>query len=210
MKKEVMFNTGYLGTWLEHKYPCTILRDRYSGTYSGGLFVAFPLSPNDIPEDADGSDAGCGAFYGREDIIFGRGDSPDGAYWNMVDNIRRRYVELSKSEESERNGTKLLTIRKRPDFVDFNFSPEHSYTIAMNVYRNGEEMAVEIYQEPLGDVKWCEGDTPSRPLICSEPVLERLKRTFGSVFAGCRLATEDGGEYVFRYEKVFCKNEFNG
>lgn len=205
-----MLDAGYLGAWLEHKYPCTILRDRYSGTYSGGLFVAFPLSSNDIPEAVDGSDIESALFYGREDIIFGRGDTPDGAYWNMVDNVRRRYVELSKSEESERDGTKLLTIRKRPDFVGMNFSPEHSYTIAMNVYRNGEEMSIEIYQEPLGDVEWCAGDTPNRPLICSEPVLERLKRTFGNVFTGCRLATEDGGEYVLKYEKAFCKNEFNG
>jgi len=204
-----MLDTGYLGTWLEHKYPCTILRDRYSGTYSGGLFVAFPLSPNDIPADADGSDADCASFYGREDIIFGKGDSPDGAYWNMVDNVRKRYVELSESEESERNGTKLLTIRKRPDFVDFNFSPEHSYTIAMNVYRDGAEMEVEIYQEPLGDVEWCDGIRLNRPLICSEPVLERLKRTFGSVFTGCRLATENGGEYVLKYDNAFRKEKQN-
>ena len=200
----------YLKHWLEQKYPCTILRDRYSGTYSGGLFVAFPFSPNDIPAEADGSDIECALLYGREDIIFGKGETPDQAYWNMVEKIRERYVKLSKAEEDECNGTKLLTIRKRPDFVGYNFNPDHSYTIAMNVYRDGAEMAVEIYQEPLGDAVWCAGDTLNRPLICSEPVLERLKRTFGSVFIGCRLATEDGGEYVFKYEKAFCKNEFNG
>ena len=204
-----MFDTGYLGTWLEHKYPCTILRDRYSGTYSGGLFVAFPLSPNDIPAEADGNDADCAEFYGREDIIFGKGDSPDGAYWNMVENIRRRYVELSESEENERKGTKLLMIRKRPDFVGINFSPEHSYTIAMNMYPNGEEMSIDIYQEPLGDVKWCADYTPNCPLLRSEPVLERLKRSFERVFTGCKLATENGGEYVLKYEEAFCKNEFN-
>lgn len=204
-----MLDTGYLGAWLGHKYPCTILRDRYSGTYSGGLFVAFPLSPNDIPAEADGSDADCAAFYGREDIIFGKGDSPDGAYWNMVENVRRRYVELSESEENERNGTKLLTIRKRPDFVGMNFSPEHSYTVAMNEYGNGDVVSIDIYQEPLGDVVWCADDTPNCPLMRSEPFLERLKRSFGSVFTGCKLATENGGEYVLKYEKAFCKNDFN-
>lgn len=32
-------------------YPLTIIKDRYSGVYSGGKWLAFNLDPEEIPMD---------------------------------------------------------------------------------------------------------------------------------------------------------------
>ncbi len=40
----------------EKIYPLTIIRDRYTGTYSGGKFTAFNCEPEEIPEGIFGED----------------------------------------------------------------------------------------------------------------------------------------------------------
>lgn len=74
----------YIKYWLEDYYPATILLDRYSGTYSGGLYVAFPLAYYDIPTDGpEGDDGECMLFWQENKIPYGVGNTPDNAFNNL-------------------------------------------------------------------------------------------------------------------------------
>lgn len=46
-----------------HIYPLTIIMDRYSGTYSGGLFTVWKLHPETIPDDIYSDDCTCNDFW---------------------------------------------------------------------------------------------------------------------------------------------------
>ena len=50
-----MSNTDYS----RHIYPLTIVRDRYSGVYSGGVFTAWHCDAEYIPEGISADDIGC-------------------------------------------------------------------------------------------------------------------------------------------------------
>lgn len=66
--------------WSAYGYPTTIIADRYSGTYSGGAWVAFPLYAEDIDPRASGDDISCAEFWGEMDPHeYGVGDSPQEA-----------------------------------------------------------------------------------------------------------------------------------
>lgn len=72
-------------------YPCTIVPARYSGGYEGGAWLCFPVKPSDLYrpvfEDWDGSDIECPQFWGvvrDQGWPVGRGDSPSGAYTDLV------------------------------------------------------------------------------------------------------------------------------
>ena len=82
------FKEEELRQWLGHKYPCTIVRDRYDGTYSKGAFIAFPLDNRAVPEYIHSDDVECASFWGSFKDLCGRGETPDKAYWNLVDNVR--------------------------------------------------------------------------------------------------------------------------
>lgn len=71
--------------WVRNLWPCTIIRDRYSGTYSGGAWVAFPLDYDAIPAAVSGDDLSCGTFWGEYDPEdYGVGDSPEVALQDLV------------------------------------------------------------------------------------------------------------------------------
>ena len=40
-------------------YPLTITADRYTGTYSGGQFIAWNLGADEVPEEIYYDDCGC-------------------------------------------------------------------------------------------------------------------------------------------------------
>lgn len=46
-----------------HIYPLTIIIDRYSGTYSGGVFTVWNLHPETIPDDIYSDDCTCSDFW---------------------------------------------------------------------------------------------------------------------------------------------------
>lgn len=73
-------------------YPCTIIPDRYDGTYSGYKWISFPCNPEDVPKEASGNDVECADFWQKvEDnhIIFGGGDTPDEAYRDLIQKSKR-------------------------------------------------------------------------------------------------------------------------
>lgn len=65
-------------------YPLTIVRDRYTGCYSGGEFTAWNLQPEDVPEEIDADDVGCATFFSHTKIIYGRGKTPDEAAMDLI------------------------------------------------------------------------------------------------------------------------------
>ena len=44
-------------------YPLTIIRDRYSGSYSGGTYVAFNLEAHKVPAEVFGDDCTAMCFW---------------------------------------------------------------------------------------------------------------------------------------------------
>lgn len=50
-------------------WPLTIVRDRYSGTYSGGNYTAWNLEADCVPWEINAGDADCAGFW------WDRGDS---------------------------------------------------------------------------------------------------------------------------------------
>ena len=54
-------------------YPLTITADRYSGTYSGGDYIAWNFDAIDIPEDVNAGDEFCWDFWEKNKIVCGKG-----------------------------------------------------------------------------------------------------------------------------------------
>ena len=49
--------------FMNYPYPLTIISDRYSGAYSGSMFLAFPYLYHEIGIDIDGGDVECMEFW---------------------------------------------------------------------------------------------------------------------------------------------------
>lgn len=71
--------------------PVTITPDRYGGTYSGGAWLAFPLHPSEVPDDPFGGDVFAATWWDElgDRVPVGRGDSPSGAYDDLVGGLRQ-------------------------------------------------------------------------------------------------------------------------
>ena len=70
-------------------YPVTIVEDRYTGTYSEGVYTAWNLDPWDIPKEIDGSDAECALFWRCNKIPVGKGFTPNEALDDLVQQIAK-------------------------------------------------------------------------------------------------------------------------
>lgn len=80
--------------WLKDNYPLTIVTDRYSGTYSNGYYLAFPLDFDEIPSAVNDSDPECAEFW--EDYLepVGKGSSVQAAIDDLI-------YKMHKQTESE-------------------------------------------------------------------------------------------------------------
>lgn len=85
--------------WLERHYPATIVNDRYSGTYSGGEWLAFPLDYWNVPDEVDGGDIECMLFWDTYDGVVGKGNTPQGA---MEDLIRKMGNDTKNKAHKEK------------------------------------------------------------------------------------------------------------
>ena len=67
---------------IDELYPITIIKDRYSGTYSGARWLAFNMYPEHVYVlDVNGDDISCNWFWSGEanEYIIGKGSTPDEA-----------------------------------------------------------------------------------------------------------------------------------
>lgn len=83
---------------MEHRklypYPLTILKDRYSGMSSGGIFTAWNREPGTIPEEVEGGDFEAIDFWEkyyknfdaitRDFEIIGVGNTPNEAVEDLI------------------------------------------------------------------------------------------------------------------------------
>jgi hypothetical protein len=60
-------------------YPITIIATRYGGIYEGGEWAAFPLHPDQVPDDSVADDATCAAWWDQFADAVGVGQTPDAA-----------------------------------------------------------------------------------------------------------------------------------
>ena len=73
--------------WLKFRYPLTIVNDRYTGAYSGGIYLAFPLDFNKIPEEVNGEDGECGYFWSNYKEPVGKGATVQEAIDDLVEQM---------------------------------------------------------------------------------------------------------------------------
>lgn len=64
-------------------YPVTIIYDRYHGTYSGGIWTAWNMYENEVPEEASDDDVICMCFWQEFNGAVGRGNTPNEAYLDL-------------------------------------------------------------------------------------------------------------------------------
>ena len=75
-------------------YPVTIVMDRYQGTYSNALWLAFNLDPSEIPDEIGGDDPTETIFWREHDdmkLPIGKGDTPNAAIADLKGKIQRYY-----------------------------------------------------------------------------------------------------------------------
>ena len=72
-------------------YPLTIICDRYSGTYSGGAYLAFNLDFDEIPAEVNADDVSCAGFWVEEadNYKIGKGSCIDEALDNLVELLNK-------------------------------------------------------------------------------------------------------------------------
>lgn len=80
-------NKKDLEAWIKIKYPITVVADRYGGTYTGGKWLAFPLSPEDVPRESSGPDREQMIFLESYHEPYGIGPTPDAAVNQLTQNI---------------------------------------------------------------------------------------------------------------------------
>lgn len=79
-----------MNIWVKTQYPCAIVRDRYSGAYSGAEWLAFPVDWWNIPDELEGGDAECMMFWDAYDGVVGKGVSPQAAFEDLVEKMNEK------------------------------------------------------------------------------------------------------------------------
>lgn len=69
-------------------YPLTIIKDRYTGCYSGGEYTAWNLDFYEIPADIDDEDVECKLFWDNNTIPVGKGETPEEAIKNLEELLK--------------------------------------------------------------------------------------------------------------------------
>jgi hypothetical protein len=85
--------------WIEYLYPLTIVADRYSGAYSGGEYVAFPLDFDEIDPAVNADDVACATFWTEEQTqAVGLGESPEAAFHDLKVKMGKAINDTDKGD----------------------------------------------------------------------------------------------------------------
>ena len=136
-------------SWLGTLYPETIMPDRYSGIYSGGLYLAFPLRGEGVPAGASASDVACASFWSYYTQPVGKGSSPQSAHDDLIEKMRAllpdKKVEILQPES---------IVELRPEYTfsadriwftaDTHFCHENIVRFSGRPFKNATEMNEEI------------------------------------------------------------------
>lgn len=88
--------------WLAVKYPLTVIRDRYDGTYSGAMWLAFPLHYFYIPSAIRAEDLACANFWKGYKEPVGKGAYANDAVVDLIEQMRVSEPEESEEDEHRR------------------------------------------------------------------------------------------------------------
>lgn len=80
-------------------YPLTIVKDRYTGVYSGGLYTAWNLDPDEVPIEICCGDSECMSFWMNNDILVGIGNTMQDA----ANDLERKLESIPKKESRQDN-----------------------------------------------------------------------------------------------------------
>lgn len=84
-------------------YPCTIVADRYNGSFSGAPWIAYRLSYFQLPDELDAGDEECHDFWEEEDkSLIGFGQTPQEAYDNLKKKIQAFQANMGREFKSLR------------------------------------------------------------------------------------------------------------
>lgn len=72
-------------------YPLTVIKDRYTGCYSGAIFTAWNLNHWELPDGVDDGDIPCCEFWEHadDDYLIGRGATAEDAISDLTDKIKQ-------------------------------------------------------------------------------------------------------------------------
>ena len=83
-------------------YPCTIIADRYDGSFSGAPWTAWRLSAWEIPDEVEAGDEECHDWWAKQDkSLIGLGQSPQEAYDDLKQKIQA-YIDKENESESKK------------------------------------------------------------------------------------------------------------
>ena len=77
-------------------YPLTITKDRYTGAYSHGEYLAWNLRIWDIPRDPFEDDVTCMMFWEMNKLLVGIGATPETAVNDLKNKLYRKAMELRR------------------------------------------------------------------------------------------------------------------
>ena len=77
-------------------YPLTVAKDRYSGAYSGGEWLAFPLDPAEVPEEPWHDDVSAAGYWHASEV---RGDPGERKVLTEDNERHPRFVGRGRTPE---------------------------------------------------------------------------------------------------------------
>lgn len=70
-------------------YPLTIVADRYSGTYSGGAYLAFNCETEYVPRKIADNDSSTSEFWNNSTLTIGKGNTPNEALEDLANKLKK-------------------------------------------------------------------------------------------------------------------------
>ena len=83
-------------------YPCTIVADRYNGSFSGAPWIAYRLSYFELPDELDAGDGECHDYWAKEDkSLIGFGQTPQEAYNDLKKKVKAFQDNMLTERQAE-------------------------------------------------------------------------------------------------------------
>jgi len=176
--------------WLKEKYPCTVVMDRYSGTYSDAEFLAFPLDFNEVPEDVNGDDPECAYFWKNykepvgkgasaleaiDDLIVKMKDENEGIRKEIIQHFQNILKEGADTTTMEDTKRWLAYLEKQKEEEGYEAIPVESTLEYKLGFKAGKEFGKQQKQKPI---KWT--DLTWKDIVELEGIINNVHYDFSA------------------------------